>query len=379
LKEVSRIEGELRGKVSSEKSALFALTQRVTQELPRELFSNIFKGPAASAADIFFCNGKEGTIVYKQCHPNPPIDIRFCDPSGVLVEMIGYLKADGVPGVTRLLHARLQHGSVLASKYGGPDLFAFLCEENNENRRFPAKFYLDLAEQLLKTLDLLHQIPIVHGDIRPENVIVDEKELRFYLIDFDRSTTDLTRTAPETSISFRPPEEFLGARRGPQTDLWGLGVLLFQMYCKEKFVMLDDDNLQLSPLVLKALSCRIGNPPPTYPYHPYFHQQVYPDPLPWTISPLPLILEQSAKAAGDIDQNGVTSPEFCKFGALLANLLTYGFRWSARESLVALKVDCQFNYINYWKNYVHAVKHPLPVRTPAKSRKKLNCCTMLAA
>ncbi len=322
------------GKVSEDQSALCPLIQKVTKAFPFHQFSSNFEGPEASGSAIRCYANDQEVVVCKQ-YQQTPLGISSCKPKGPLIEMIGQLKAYGVFGIPRLHQARLGKEPAIVSQYGGPDLFDYLHDGPIGKRILPARFYLSVAEHLLTTLHQLHQIPIVHGDVRLENITVGEGE-RFYLIDFDRCITDLTQTPPQSPMFCRSPEELCDGHRGPLADLWGLGVLLFQGYCGEQFLPLEDKDLKV-PLTLKAISFRIGSPPLHYPFVLRFQDKIQSVKVAQSLPDMVQSLREAGKINGDIDEKGYMSGDFFTLWILLANLLTYTNRWSAREALDFLR------------------------------------------
>lgn len=88
-------------------------------------------------------------------------------------------------------------------------------------------FLLTLAH-LLDALGYLHERGVVHRDIKPENIIVEE-DGSAKLVDFDLSGPTLeTFESPLRmgTAAFQSPEAARGEPLGPESDLYGVGVLL---------------------------------------------------------------------------------------------------------------------------------------------------------
>ena len=70
---------------------------------------------------------------------------------------------------------------------------------------------------------------VVHGDLRPENILIDGHTLRPYVVDFGRASAVRNEDAGEVvampSTHYLSPEQARGEVHG-RTDVWGLGALL---------------------------------------------------------------------------------------------------------------------------------------------------------
>ncbi len=103
---------------------------------------------------------------------------------------------------------------------------------------------LDIAIQIASALTTAHAIGIVHRDIKPENVMLRldgfVKVLDFGLAKLVSASDTLeaqsTRTAFRTdpghvvgTIAYMSPEQARGQQVDPRTDIWSLGVMLYEM------------------------------------------------------------------------------------------------------------------------------------------------------
>ncbi|GGJ82220.1 serine/threonine-protein kinase [Deinococcus aquiradiocola] len=88
--------------------------------------------------------------------------------------------------------------------------------------------YLLTLAHLLDALAHLHGVGIVHRDVKPENVIVDGNGSA-RLVDFDLSGPVGERFESPVRIgtaAFMSPEALRGEPLGPESDLYGVGLLL---------------------------------------------------------------------------------------------------------------------------------------------------------
>ncbi len=109
---------------------------------------------------------------------------------------------------------------------------------NLSTRRFgqgPLKLdeALSIAQQVAKGLEAAHKRGIVHRDIKPENVMVDDAG-HVTIMDFGLAQlTDasrLTRTDQTVgTTAYMSPEQTQGSGTDRRTDIWSLGVVLYEM------------------------------------------------------------------------------------------------------------------------------------------------------
>ncbi len=93
---------------------------------------------------------------------------------------------------------------------------------------------LQILKRIGPALDEAHKLGIFHRDIKPSNILFD-KYGHAYLSDFgmvrlDKSTTELTGShAAVGTPGYMSPEQIRGADVDSRSDIYGLGVLLFEM------------------------------------------------------------------------------------------------------------------------------------------------------
>src|SRR6266566_4670071 len=107
----------------------------------------------------------------------------------------------------------------------------------------PLETTLRLGRQLASALAHAHDRGVVHGDLKPANIIVtpqgEAKILDFGLArrsdpgEFDRQTletaSEQSRPGLAGTLPYMAPEQINGDPASPRTDLWSLGVVLYEM------------------------------------------------------------------------------------------------------------------------------------------------------
>jgi serine/threonine protein kinase len=86
-----------------------------------------------------------------------------------------------------------------------------------------------LANFLLQAAQYFHRHDLAHGDIKPENILVEREagQIRFKLIDFGNVTELFSETSRAGTPSFLAPERFRGAPISERTEVFSIGVTLF--------------------------------------------------------------------------------------------------------------------------------------------------------
>lgn len=88
------------------------------------------------------------------------------------------------------------------------------------------------TRQLFTALKLLKDLDIVHGDIKPDNILMNEAKTSVRIADFGTGceAKDAEITPYLASRFYRAPEVILGAKYGCEIDIWSLGCTLYEMF-----------------------------------------------------------------------------------------------------------------------------------------------------
>src|SRR5207248_1872184 len=98
-----------------------------------------------------------------------------------------------------------------------------------------------VVETIARALHVAHQRNIIHRDIKPGNILIDAKGepklSDFGLAKFLDAESELTQTghAPGTP-AYMSPEQTAGLTETlqPATDVWALGVVLFELLTNKR-------------------------------------------------------------------------------------------------------------------------------------------------
>lgn len=94
---------------------------------------------------------------------------------------------------------------------------------------------LEIAKQVASALQAGHQRQIVHRDLKPDNIMIRDSDGQVMLLDFGiakpmDSTSMLTRIGAYLGTpGYSAPEQVRGEEVDPRTDIFPLGVVLYEM------------------------------------------------------------------------------------------------------------------------------------------------------
>jgi len=146
-------------------------------------------------------------------------------------------------------YARLRHEAIvqvhdLVEKEDGLYLVtefvdgADLAHVLHKGGALPADCVAAVGARVAEALDYVHYNALLHRDVKPANVMVS-REGEVKLMDFGiaKGEDDLSLTRAGMLIgspSYMAPEVLGGAEAGPPSDVWALGITLYELLAGEK-------------------------------------------------------------------------------------------------------------------------------------------------
>ncbi|MDZ4801295.1 MAG: protein kinase [Bryobacteraceae bacterium] len=166
----------------------------------------ILRATEAQDADLRHRFLREGRAMQRLSHPNV---VRFID-TGETADGLPFLVTEFVEGDT--LRSLMQHGPI------------------------PPVPALKATLQIAEALQAAHAVGIVHRDVKPENFMVTHdgtvKMLDFGLSRIRLGTSQSRETKAGTilgSVHYLSPEQARGDAVDERTDIWSVGVVLYEM------------------------------------------------------------------------------------------------------------------------------------------------------
>src|SRR6185295_18518512 len=125
---------------------------------------------------------------------------------------------------------------------------------------------LRVAMQVARALGYVHEQNIIHRDVKPENINLDDAG-RAKLMDFGiAKTTDLSLTQPGYVLGtpyYMAPEQIMGKPVTGSVDIYAFGIMLYEMFLGQRpysgdtietiFYKIMHEPLDLAPLATAGI------------------------------------------------------------------------------------------------------------------------------
>jgi serine/threonine-protein kinase len=191
------------------------------------LEGEINRGPTAS---IYRATAPENgqpvaiKVFHARYHADPRFAIRFREH----LRRLAGLSHDNLVPVLDYGVDQTQY-YVVTEWVDGTDLGTYLTEYGS----LPSTLTIFIARQVCAALDAIHQHGLVHQGIKPQNILFTaDGRVKVTDIGMSRLLSDsgLSKThVMLTGVGYISPEQARGKRLAPQSDIYSLGVTLFEM------------------------------------------------------------------------------------------------------------------------------------------------------
>ena len=148
-----------------------------------------------------------------------------------------YCRIARKPHFLEMIEFSEQHGIILQG-LEGHNLRHYL---EDQETCIPVAKRMEWARDMAVALHSLHVSNVIHADVKPENILIDEQSLKVYLIDFSGSWMDGKPGPTVENIRFFLPRDIM-ADSTVQTDIFAFGSTLYEiMTDTQPYHDLDDE------------------------------------------------------------------------------------------------------------------------------------------
>ena len=172
-------------------------------------------------------------------------DVVVVMEDNIPLEIVLLQQVADVPGVVRLLDY-FDVGDrfmIVMERFNGLDLFDYISKHGTLSE----KTARDIFKQVVEAVMMCKERGVLHGDIKDENILIDEKTGTVKLVDFGSGCEWVGGwyEGYEGTREYAPPE-WVRTRRYSAEGLtvWSLGILLYDMLCGDIPYLTEEEMLR---------------------------------------------------------------------------------------------------------------------------------------
>jgi anti-anti-sigma factor len=252
-------------------AALNALKARETLSLPGQVLKERYKIEAKIG------EGRLGTVFRaSDTHSNSPVAIKILSPSFSETAIEQFLRQARQivnlthPNIVNVYDCDEDRGiSFMAEEFIGEQTLRGLIDEHH-GEPLPYTVALGIAHSVVQALEYAHSHGVVHGDLKPKNVLLTNgaakiSDFGLGRLEGGKALINIDVPLALVSTHYLAPEQIMGQDIEPQTDLYALGVILYEMFTgSPPFTGSDQEIVEhhrsQAPLPLREINARISRP-----------------------------------------------------------------------------------------------------------------------
>jgi serine/threonine protein kinase len=168
----------------------------------------------------------------------------------------------------------LQHQNIVSIyEYGDEEGYRFfamqfvdgmdLAHYIAERREVPIVEIIDFSKQICRGLRYAHNHSVIHRDIKPQNILIEKNNIvklsDFGIAKIFSRTDEITMTGFTLGTpEYMSPEQALGKKIDAQTDIYSLGIVMYEMLTKKPPFLARD------PMAVAYKQVHEQAPPPSH-------------------------------------------------------------------------------------------------------------------
>ena len=123
-----------------------------------------------------------------------------------------------------------EYAFIIMKYIQGASLNSLLLEEG----KLSIQLIAPMIKEIASTLDYIHSKGIVHRDVKPSNIIIEEDSNKYYLADFGIARSDTSKTLTKSGLilgtpNYISPEQIKGKQIDHRADLYALGAMCYEL------------------------------------------------------------------------------------------------------------------------------------------------------
>lgn len=196
---------------------LYELPNTSNQHINYKICKRLSSGVSGVTFEVKIAN-QEIAVLKKYSSSN--------DNLGYILREISALKYLEHDNIVKFIDYRLDYDNmILLTEHGGVTLSSCLKDNLSQFSKF------HLIYQLVSGLEYIHNSGYIHGDLKPDNIVVTDNH-NLKIIDFGFCVTNMSSTQYLKRCTIKPvsmsaPEIYCGCSWSIYYDIWSIGILIF--------------------------------------------------------------------------------------------------------------------------------------------------------